>query len=173
MKNGILQKIFLLSLIAELCFANTRNILEMPKEFAQMGLSNLSEKSLDYLIVHFNEEDIPSMDIQFKAAMSALKKEENKIGIRILWDLAERGYPKSYHELWTLLFCKNFLPTHNKNWERFFLEYFDYLGNPRHILWRKEMKMQSGSCEGEYIQPDLTISTQENSLKNRNIVGVH
>lgn len=173
MKNGSLQKIFLLSLIAELCFANTRNALEMPKEFAQMGLSNLSEKSLDYLIIHFNEEDISSMDIQFKVAMSALKKEENKIGIRILWDLAERGYPEAYHELWRGLYRHKLLTTPNKDWERFFFEYFDYLGNPKLILWRKEMKMQCGSYEREQIQLDLPKSTQENGLKNRNLVRAH
>ncbi|CAO4845728.1 MAG: hypothetical protein FADNKDHG_01388 [Holosporales bacterium] len=173
MKNRILKIIFLLSLITELFFANTLNVLEMPKEFSQMGLSNLSEKSLDYLIVHFNEEDIPSMDLQFKAAMSALKKEENKIGALILWDLAERGYPKAYYELWTLLVCKNFLSIHNKDWEQFFSERFNYLGNPKLILWRKEMKMQRGSYEREPIQPDLPKTTQENCLKNRNIIKAH
>ncbi|CAO5673450.1 MAG: hypothetical protein CNLJKLNK_01080 [Holosporales bacterium] len=37
--------IFLLLVAAELCVASSRTVLEMPKEFSQMGLSNLSEKS--------------------------------------------------------------------------------------------------------------------------------
>jgi hypothetical protein len=112
----------------------SQQMLEMPKELNRTGLQNLSQITEKQLIVKFNVEEISTMQIQFESAINALKKSEKKVALFIFWDLAEKGYPAAYHELWRGFYSKSLVSDLYEDWISFFSDIHKRIPNLEYII---------------------------------------
>lgn len=80
---------------------------ELPSDLKRLGLSNPKDFSVyttihyphPILSYHLDAESIEEMTAQYQVALQAKEEKRNIIALKVLWDLAERGYAPANDDL--------------------------------------------------------------------------
>ncbi len=70
--------------------------LAKPKDFSVYTTINYPHPTLSY---YLDESSIEEMKVQYQVALQAKKENRNAIALKVLWDLAERGYAPANDDL--------------------------------------------------------------------------